>query len=464
MSAVRTLDQLVHKANPDKDPKLIQKKSPLSLIEPWSIGIEFELENLTGPKQFRRELLDRGAWTDVHDGSLRGESREFITRVPIKGDAAVAALENIYEAAGGAMEPFSSLRTSAHVHVNVLDMTTAQLAIYSMAGAMAEPAILAMVDEYRKFCGYCINSLPAAARMVYAHMRGRAPVTGLTSRYYGVNVLSVEKHGTLEFRHFSVPNTIEEAVRNINLCLMLKRLSIDIAEAQKELSNKKSVEDAVNRLYATLTDRMDRTKIVTPDVMMNELTLQWGANERWSKPGGGAVEQGQEEDQAEPATEPLMMNRTEGHVAGGARIDWGAFARDAFRETVQRAQTAPPTFAEAVEMLERHRETAEQAPAIENEDQAYNALVTRITARTRAGQADYLVTVANAANRLATIDLRRAGRVVTFTIHSVDLRIFRMIINENNEQRSRFVSLRSLVDPVTGLATEARVSRIINNN
>lgn len=462
MSAVRTLDQLVHKANPDKDPKLIQKKSPLSLIEPWSIGIEFELENLTGPKQFRRELLDRGAWTDVHDGSLRGESREFITRVPIKGDAAVAALENIYEAAGGAMEPFSSLRTSAHVHVNVLDMTTAQLAIYSMAGAMAEPAILAMVDEYRKFCGYCINSLPAAARMVYAHMRGRAPVTGLTSRYYGVNVLSVEKHGTLEFRHFSVPNTIEEAVRNINLCLMLKRLSIDIAEAQKELSNKKSVEDAVNRLYATLTDRMDRTKIVTPDVMMNELTLQWGANERWSKPGGGAAEQGQEEDQEDGPP----MNRPTEVREDGAQIDWGTIARDTFRETAQRNQTAPPTFAE---MLQRQRNAerlaaAAEPPVLEDNDEAYNALVVRIRARTRAGQTDYLAIVANAANNLTAADLRRAGRTVTFTIHSVDMRIFRMLIRDDAGTRSRFVSLRSLVDPQTGLVTAGRVTAVIDNN
>lgn len=458
MSAVKTLDQLVHKANPDKDPKLVQKKSPLSLIEPWSIGIEFELENLTGPKQFRRELLDRGAWTDVHDGSLRGESREFITRVPIKGDAAVAALENIYEAAGGAMEPFSSLRTSAHVHVNVLDMTTAQLAVYSMAGAMAEPAILAMVDEYRKFCGYCINSLPAAARMVYAHMRGRAPVTGLTSRYYGVNVLSVEKHGTLEFRHFSVPNTIEEAVRNINLCLMLKRLSIDIAEAQKELSNKKSVEDAVNRLYATLTDRMDRTKIVTPDVMMNELTLQWGANERWSKPGGGEAEQGQEEeDQEEPATEQLTIPAD--HAFDAAQ-DWNVMTRDILRAVTPRVQTGRPTFAEPTEMLEERRVAEEPGLA---EERAYNALVTRLVARTREEQRDYLATVVNAANRLAGDGLRRPGRTVIFTIHSVDLRIFRITIGNGVTTRSRFVSLRSLIQPATGLVTTAKVSRAINN-
>lgn len=463
MSAVKTLDQLVHKANPDKDPKLIQKKSPLSLIEPWSIGIEFELENLTGPKQFRRELLDRGAWTDVHDGSLRGESREFITRVPIKGDAAVAALENIYEAAGGAMEPFSSLRTSAHVHVNVLDMTTAQLAIYSMAGAMAEPAILAMVDEYRKFCGYCINSLPAAARMVYAHMRGRAPVTGLTSRYYGVNVLSVEKHGTLEFRHFSVPNTIEEAVRNINLCLMLKRLSIDIAEAQKELSNKKSVEDAVNRLYATLTDRMDRTKIVTPDVMMNELTLQWGANERWSKPGGGAAEQGQEEeDQAEPAMEQTILQT--GRPVG-APLDWrDVIPRDLFTAVTRHNPTVRTDFEEPAEMPVEHRVTGEQAPETVNEERAYAALVTRLLARTREGQLDYLASVLNAANRLATTDLRRPGRTVNFTIHAVDMRIFRMTIADGITLRTRFVALRSLIDPATGLVTTEKVRRVIANN
>ena len=281
MSAV-SLSEITGFENPDREAPILVKKSDLSLVMPWSVGIEFELENLNG--NFTKQTLIKDLWNEVRDGSLRGDGMEFITRIPVKGDQAIVALENIYEAAKGSMAPLASLRTSAHVHVNVLDMTAEEAAFYMAAGALAEPYILSLTDDYRKYCGYCLDSINAAGIVLSNMHKGTSNLSkGIDSRYYGVNAQSIYKHGTLEFRHFAVPPTLEEAVRNINVCLKIKQVTKAISkEFEGKLHQKGQLAKALDSTKVRLIETLQTHNVRDTEQLLERVEIENGRNERYS--------------------------------------------------------------------------------------------------------------------------------------------------------------------------------------
>jgi hypothetical protein len=291
------LHELLGKTNPDKNKELITKKTKLSMVAPFSIGIEFELENLGNT--FNKRGLIADYWQEVGDGSLRGDGREFITRTPLKDDDVILALENIYESAKGSMEPFTSLRTSAHVHVNALDMDAEEAVLFLAAGVLCEEYILSLNDEYRKFCGYCVDSTQAVASVISALFKSKSFRVDLNSRYFGVNPMSVNKHGTVEFRHFSVPATIEDAVRNINICLHLKKIALEVAATLKGPLTRKTIEEPLQKLKTDLETIFETNLIKNIDPLLTAIDMELVKDERWSNP---TTEQANEDAVDAPVT------------------------------------------------------------------------------------------------------------------------------------------------------------------
>ena len=281
------LGELLNKNNPDKPKKTRAVRSDLKIVAPFSIGIEFELENLAG--NFQKNVVKGDIWADTHDGSLRGDGREYVTRFPVKEDEIIAALENIYAAAKGTMEPLTSLRTSAHIHVNALDMDPESLSLFLAAGVMAEPYILTINDEYRKFCGYCNDSTSAVGHVISELFRRKTFNVNLSSRYYGINPMSVNKHGTVEFRHFSVPATIEEAVRNINICLSIKQVAVEVASALKGSMTRANIEAPLLEIEKQLKEVLGTTLIEGPKRLLTAIDIEAAKNERWSTVREGAT-------------------------------------------------------------------------------------------------------------------------------------------------------------------------------
>lgn len=282
------LSETLGKIDPDRDKAVVRKKTSLSMVAPFSIGIEFELENLKD--NFNKQMLLGDYWQEVGDGSLRGDGREFITKMPVKEDEVIVALENIYNAAKGTMEPLSSLRTSAHVHVNVLDMDTEEVLLFLAAGALTEEYILSLNDEYRKFCGYCNDSTAAVANVIAGTFKSKNFRVDLNSRYFGVNPMSINKHGTVEFRHFSVPHKLEDAVKNINICLQLKKLALEIGTTLKTPLTRKNLGEVLEQLKTDLEATFATNMIKSPELLLDAVDLELVRDERWSTPQArGAV-------------------------------------------------------------------------------------------------------------------------------------------------------------------------------
>jgi len=223
---MKTLSHVLGRKDPDKD-QTILKKSALAVIdEATSVGVEIEMENLAVNYISRADLLH---WERKADGSLRGNSREFVFDKPLKGDTVIAAIESLSEAfQDKRFERHKTLRTSMHVHVNMLDANRTQLMSIMIAALLADKALFNMTDENRQYLGFSRESSEVLAATI-GYLHGDADedddirLYSSGSRYYSMNSSALAKYGTLEFRHFATPVDIEEAVNNINACLLVKR-------------------------------------------------------------------------------------------------------------------------------------------------------------------------------------------------------------------------------------------------
>lgn len=227
------LTQLLGKKNPDQA-TATKKTSTLSLNDnSTSIGVEIEMENLSTNYMNRGNIA---GWERKSDGSLRGSSREFVFSQPLRGDAVIAALESLSENfEDEKFEKHKNLRTSMHVHINMLSLDRYQLNAVIIAALLADDAVFRQTEQNRQYLGYSRKSEDALITTISRLFSDPSDAVignmNAHGRYYSMNTAAISKYGTLEFRHFSTPNDIEEAVRMINLCLDVKKCGMQAWEA-----------------------------------------------------------------------------------------------------------------------------------------------------------------------------------------------------------------------------------------
>lgn len=225
----RTLGQEIGRRNPDAALD-VKKKGDLCLVdEKTSVGVEIEMENLS-VNYMQRANMD--GWERKSDGSLRGSSREFVFSSPLRGDSVIAALETLEDAfEDKKFVQHKNLRTSMHVHVNMLGVSKTQLLAVMISGILADSAIFGMTEQNREYLGYSRKSeevLITGISELHRHKDNpdTFPLYRAAGRYFSVNTAALSKYGTIEFRHFATPDNIQEAVDNINACLKVKQCGL----------------------------------------------------------------------------------------------------------------------------------------------------------------------------------------------------------------------------------------------
>lgn len=189
------------------------------------VGIEIEVEGHDlpdAPKGWRRE----------HDGSLRGESAEYVLREPIDREDVQEYLHRItgaYKGNGSVIN--DSYRTSTHVHLNVQYFTFTQ--VYNVL------TLYYMFEEYLvKHCGdnrvgnlFCLRLTDAEG--VVPILR-EAAIKGsynnlLTERirYAAVNLNALGKYGSLEFRSMRGTENMKDIETWVNLLLRIKDAALE---------------------------------------------------------------------------------------------------------------------------------------------------------------------------------------------------------------------------------------------
>ena len=162
------------------------------------IGVEVEVEGDDLPR-----LVD--GWQAEHDGSLLGESMEYVLRQPltlVKAGEALDNLDQAYKNHGSVLR--DSCRTSVHIHINVQTLTPTQLFNFMTAYMVLEEVLVKFCGEERVGNLFCLRVRDAEFsldRYVKVARTGEMMYLGDDDiRYSAMNTNSVAKFGSLEFR------------------------------------------------------------------------------------------------------------------------------------------------------------------------------------------------------------------------------------------------------------------------
>lgn len=200
------------------------------------VGVEVELEGL--PTAF----FQSDYWDVKHDGSLRNNGREFVFRGPTGGKDlynAVVELDSfLFD-----KNPDGNWRCSTHVHVDVRDMTVAQIKNLIIAYLMYEKFLFRLSGMHRynnNFC--CAIGFAQQQLQVLSEAWDRPDISGFFDRvligwdkYSALNLLPVSGFGSVEFRLSEALWRKGKLLLLCNRYLALKELAKNWDGSQREL-------------------------------------------------------------------------------------------------------------------------------------------------------------------------------------------------------------------------------------
>ena len=114
------------------------------------VGLEFEMEGEGLPEIFSND------WISEHDGSLRGESYEYVARQPFKVTEYRKKIADLMSQIKEKATVHNSKRTSVHVHINVRELTMNQLLNYYLLFKLFEVPLLHFCGKSRVGNRFCL--------------------------------------------------------------------------------------------------------------------------------------------------------------------------------------------------------------------------------------------------------------------------------------------------------------------
>lgn len=219
------------------------------MVSNSKVGVEIEIQTNSGAESFRDT-----AWSAVPEGSIRGF--EIVLSRPLSGALLVEALDDAEEKINTLRgdNKFSEM-TSTHVHIDIRDMEVDQLLNFLTLSIMFENVLYSYVAEHRSknhFClrtNDCTDVLERLDKLVKAKVAGNLTHRTFSElfsvesvKYAGINLSSIARYGSLEFRMHHGTGTANEIIRWVNILLSLKeyamgegRTPTNILDTKKEL-------------------------------------------------------------------------------------------------------------------------------------------------------------------------------------------------------------------------------------
>jgi hypothetical protein len=202
------------------------------------VGIEIECE---GSKLPSLNYLEK-YWITHADGSLRGESIEYVMAGPVPRKEVIPALEYL----DGLFKEHKtkikdSYRTSVHVHVNMQTVTIRQTYNMVLMYGILEDILTDYAGTTRVGNLFCLRMSDAefmldqlrhgASTDRYEHLN----TNGL--RYAGCNVKSLFDHNSLEFRAFRGTTDMKLIAEWVDIILQIKDSALTYANPAEMLQN-----------------------------------------------------------------------------------------------------------------------------------------------------------------------------------------------------------------------------------
>lgn len=163
-----------------------------------AIGVEIEMEGENLPHHVPY-------WKNERDGSLRGESIEYILQKPMELEEvkkSLSALEDSLKENKASVK--DTYRAGVHVHLNVQDKTLAQVFTIGCCYLVLEKLLTNWCAPSRVGNHFCLRASDAEGLTYYLRRflidEDWAYLNSDGIRYSGINFKSVTKLGSLEFR------------------------------------------------------------------------------------------------------------------------------------------------------------------------------------------------------------------------------------------------------------------------
>ena len=211
-----------------------------------AVGIEIEVEGWTDedPSIYLGGKKANGinvSWVSDKDESLKDYGREFKAG-PICGGDLVTAIEDFCLDASRRKFKISQ-RTGLHIHLDCTSGKNAKFLGNLVSVYMAvEPMLFSYCGEWRRWCGFCHSfydatlHIPNLRKMITAKNKNElTSAVKQIGRYSGLNLLSLTKFGTVEFRLLQTTFSAEDILFCINLCQSIYAAAEDLTEADQTI-------------------------------------------------------------------------------------------------------------------------------------------------------------------------------------------------------------------------------------
>ena len=205
------------------------------------VGIEIEVEGEGIPIGEDIPMF----WRDLHDGSLRGESREYVLQKPIKLDKVDIALESLmksFEQVGARVN--DSDNCGVHIHVNCQRMDTKQVLKFACLYLILEEILVSMCGKNRAGNLFCLRARDAEAQVFHlCEAKRTLSINGLQGdmfRYSSMNLASLSKFGTIEFRAMRTPQDFRTLSEWIHIL-------VTVRDASQKFDDIKDMVESVSR-------------------------------------------------------------------------------------------------------------------------------------------------------------------------------------------------------------------------
>ncbi len=264
----------------------------LRLPEPieGEVGIEVEVEC-----QNSYPRPTRMYWSLVDDGSLRGYSGEYVLKKPCTRGQVNKILNHLRGAfIKDDIQVKDSFRAGVHVHINCQEMTLEQVRTFCTLYYLFENLLLEYCGKDRSGNLFCLGAKNADYVLDFitsAFLGGDIKdFNADIIRYTALNLSSLPKYGSVEFRALGTHPTLEGLETWVGLLLALKDYSlsldnsINVIEQFSHLGALALTETVFGELAPLLSDQ--------PDFNQNILAGMWTAQDLAfnAMPGEGVME------------------------------------------------------------------------------------------------------------------------------------------------------------------------------
>lgn len=254
---------------------------PKDRLQKGEIGIEIEIEGDDLPHESK-------TWVKTQDGSLRGNSAEYVLRKPLDRKEAFDALdllEDQYQRYGTVSN--GSIRESIHIHINVQDLTLLQFYNFLTMYLVLEEVLITFCGPQREGNLFCLRA--SDAKYLLKALKDLTVTKAFKNfanddfRYAAVNIVAVPKYGSLEFRSMRGTTDFQAVKTWIDLLLRVKNYSLEfddptaIIEAFSEGDYGLFVSQALGPLYALFSDRKD-LNFLAKQGMRNAQTIAYAVD------------------------------------------------------------------------------------------------------------------------------------------------------------------------------------------